>query len=510
MDVYNTTYSYPNGNRIQQYNSGVLTTRQVNAANELTLVTPGSGAPATNLYDSNGNLTTATTGSAITTQIWSPENRLSSKITPAGVTKEYVYSDDGLRKSIFDGTTTTKFIYDEQALLARNGYRRKPLQGRYTGYPGIWGGLASQRRGSSSSFYGFDSQGSARILVSSAGVITDSYSWKVFGEELQAGSGTVNPYGYTGLYLYYTDVDGNVVAGPIILVAADGRRASRNEIIVFGIGLDLYSYANNDPVSLIDQPSMSPRLLGPNAKAVDPFPLGHPATAAELSACLGSVNPCGTKHPEATPSVMMCIMYHENGFNPTGNPNTDPTGTYPNTHEGMGNLTEIGFHELCNQAWFRFVSGFCHKPYKEIGYYRFLATATNCQKAAAAYQFLTVVGLIKYGPPSGQGSYGDNLTLAGIPCAACGNCLPMPGAYFCLHSDDNPAHLIGDPFGILKPPPFTDEQAARSCLDLVRVHPYGSRGLSKKPPREARSPFCKLEQAIPICERSLHAKTIVR
>jgi len=30
----------------------------------------------------------------------------------------------------------------------------------YTDYPGMWGGLASQRRGSVSSFYGFDSQGS--------------------------------------------------------------------------------------------------------------------------------------------------------------------------------------------------------------------------------------------------------------------------------------------------------------------------------------------------------------
>ena len=157
-------------------------------------------------------MTVATTGSSVTTQIWSPENRLSlPKITPAGVTKEYVYSDDGLRKSIYDGTNTTKFTYDEQALLLETDTAGN-LQGRYTGYPGAWGGLASLRRGSDSSFYGFDSQHSARILVSSAGVITDSYSYKAFGEQLQSGSGTDNPFLYIALFFYYTDADGNVVA----------------------------------------------------------------------------------------------------------------------------------------------------------------------------------------------------------------------------------------------------------------------------------------------------------
>lgn len=39
------------------------------------------------------------------------------------------------------------------------------------------------RRSGASHFYGFDLQRSARVLVSVGGTVTDSYTFKAFGEE---------------------------------------------------------------------------------------------------------------------------------------------------------------------------------------------------------------------------------------------------------------------------------------------------------------------------------------
>ena len=162
------------GNRIQQYDSGVLTSSTFNKANELLVVTPASGPVSTSTYDATGNLIGINTGGALTTQTWTPENRLASYADSNGNSDQFLYSDDGLKKKRVSGSTTTLFTYDESALLLETN-TSGVVQARYTNAPKTWGILASQNRSGVSSFYGLDSQGSARILVSSAGLITDSY-----------------------------------------------------------------------------------------------------------------------------------------------------------------------------------------------------------------------------------------------------------------------------------------------------------------------------------------------
>ena len=44
-------------------------------------------------------------------------------------------------------------------------------------------GLASQRRGTVSRFFGFDGQQNAPVLTDSTGAVTDSYVYTAFGEE---------------------------------------------------------------------------------------------------------------------------------------------------------------------------------------------------------------------------------------------------------------------------------------------------------------------------------------
>src|SRR5262249_33092294 len=74
-------------------------------------------------------------------------------------------------------------------------------------------GLVSQRRGSTSSFYGFYIQASTHILVSIGGAVTDSYSWKAFGEEVSASGVSVNPYRYVGQGGFYRDAANYIYTG---------------------------------------------------------------------------------------------------------------------------------------------------------------------------------------------------------------------------------------------------------------------------------------------------------
>ena len=66
--AYNRSYVWdPLGNRIQQYDSGVLTQGTFNAANQQTLIAPASGPPTTQTFDNAGNLTLQNTGGALVT-----------------------------------------------------------------------------------------------------------------------------------------------------------------------------------------------------------------------------------------------------------------------------------------------------------------------------------------------------------------------------------------------------------------------------------------------------------
>jgi hypothetical protein len=55
-------------------------------------------------------------------------------------------------------------------------------------------------RGGDSSFYGFYLQASARVRVSVGGAVTDSYTFKAFGEEIAASGSTVNSLRYVGAF----------------------------------------------------------------------------------------------------------------------------------------------------------------------------------------------------------------------------------------------------------------------------------------------------------------------
>jgi RHS repeat-associated protein len=109
-----------------------------------------------------------------------------------------------------------------------------------------------------SSFYGFDSQASTRILVSIGGLITDVYLFKAFGEMLQGGSGTVNPYGYIGALGYFIDALIRLYARAREVDPTLGRWLSRDLIEEQLAPENPYGYARNNPVTYTDPSGLKP------------------------------------------------------------------------------------------------------------------------------------------------------------------------------------------------------------------------------------------------------------
>jgi RHS repeat-associated protein len=190
---------------------------------------------------------------------------LASYADSKGNSEQFLYSNDGLKKKRVNGSTTTIFAYDEAALLLETDASNK-LKARYTNSPETWGGLASQSRSGVSSFYGCDSQLSCRMLVSSAGVITDSYSWKAFGEPIQTGSGTDNPYGYVAQGLYYTEFADLINAWNRWLKASIGRWESRDPLGFRCGDWNSYRYVSNRAVSSLDPTGLQGGKLPPNSR----------------------------------------------------------------------------------------------------------------------------------------------------------------------------------------------------------------------------------------------------
>jgi len=235
--------------------SGSATSHLYNDANELTLLTPATGQPTTSLWDANGNLLSENAGGSVTTYSWNGENRLTGVAYPTGAPDTMSYSADGLRQKKVTGSGTTGFVWDGQnVLLETDG--SGVTQAHYTDFPGYWGGLASQRRSGVSSFYGFDPQANARLLITLAGMVSDSYLYRAFGEELAVSGSTVNPFRFGALVQYYRDLADMLYIRARALQPAVGRWMSRDPVAMMRAGLPTdsapFGYARGNPVTQID------------------------------------------------------------------------------------------------------------------------------------------------------------------------------------------------------------------------------------------------------------------
>jgi RHS repeat-associated protein len=137
------------------------------------------------------------------------------------------------------------------------------LIAHYSDYPGVWGGLASQRRGASSSFYGFDMQWTTRLLASILGAVADTYVCDAFGVEVTSSGATVNVYRYVGQWGYRADTHSRLEVKMRQIRVSCGGWLSRDSLRDLHEGLAIllnngYVYVSNSPIRWLDPMGLAP------------------------------------------------------------------------------------------------------------------------------------------------------------------------------------------------------------------------------------------------------------
>ena len=184
------------GNRTLMNRSSVGTSYGYDANDRLLAETSGTRT-LTSTYDSNGNLKTRSNGTSADSYTYDAENRLISAVVQTGgnpATVTYTYDDDGLRIGKTAGGVTTTFLLDKtrnytQAMIEKTG-------NAIINYNYGHGLISQTATGTGSRFYLADGDFSTRQLTTSAGSVSDTYTYDGFGGLLSSSETTPNNYRY--------------------------------------------------------------------------------------------------------------------------------------------------------------------------------------------------------------------------------------------------------------------------------------------------------------------------
>jgi RHS repeat-associated protein len=173
-----------------------------------------------------------------------------SHLTSVGTELTAGYNAEGLRAWKQSAAGSTYFVYDGLTPIAEAN-----SSGTVTAV-NTWGaaGLLSRRNVSSgsSTFYTFDVQGSTSQRLDLNGNVLGSYSFDAYGTRASTDNSS-DPYtGFGAQWGYYRDAEtGLSLLGHRYYDPSQGRFLNRDPIGYDG-GLNLYSYAANNPMSFVD------------------------------------------------------------------------------------------------------------------------------------------------------------------------------------------------------------------------------------------------------------------
>ena len=244
--------------------SQLLTTAKnasiADAANRLTQFGAASFA-----FDNKGQTTTRNVAQQGATQYrWDARGRMTDAILPDGQTVSYAYDALGRRKSRTQNNQTTAFLYDGQDVVLDRNADSSTID--YLNGPGIDNHLRQTSGATGALYFLRDHLGSTQGLTNSSGSVVEWQRYTAFGES--TGS-SLTRYGFTG-----REVDG--ATGLLYYRARwydpqQGRFLSQDPMHGTA-GLNLYSYAANNPLSLTDPLGLEP---GPVNYLRNPFSSDH-------------------------------------------------------------------------------------------------------------------------------------------------------------------------------------------------------------------------------------------
>jgi len=224
-------------------------------------VTAGMVSSTSFLYDDNGNMTQDDIGR---TYEWDAMNRLIAINFPAvnGVVhrSEFTYNGIGQRVRVTEKSSGSIdsdhwYVWDGAELKEERDSNNQNTTKRFYG--------DGEQIGTSSYFYTFDHLGSIREMTDVSGVVQAQYSYDSWGRKNKINGSIDADFGFTGHYLHAAS--GLWLTYYRAYSSDYGKWLSRDPLGEGG-GLNIYSYAANQPLLYIDdlglQLSLAPGAAG--------------------------------------------------------------------------------------------------------------------------------------------------------------------------------------------------------------------------------------------------------
>ena len=102
--------------------------------------------------------------------------------------------------------TVTKYVWDPVFDCVTSELdENNAVKAVYHNEPQQYGGVLSQRRGTTSHYHHHDALGSTRFLTDTTGNVTDTYLHDAWGNQVASTGTTVNPFRWVGRYGYYQE-----------------------------------------------------------------------------------------------------------------------------------------------------------------------------------------------------------------------------------------------------------------------------------------------------------------
>ncbi|HEY1683202.1 MAG TPA: RHS repeat-associated core domain-containing protein [Tepidisphaeraceae bacterium] len=255
------TYGYDAvGNRVEVSDSASSTvTYTTNGTDEYTTV-----GGTTYTYDNAGNLISSTTAGVTTSYTYNARGQLASITTPSD-TITYQYDGVGDRISSMDNGVLTNYLISPNANSSILGTFNS--SGNVLDHYVYGLGLSSSVDSADvSSFYGFDGTGNTADITGPAGNVTNTYTYLPFGALLSStGSGT-NSFTFNGEFGVQSAAAGLYLTPARAYDSTTGRFIQRDPTGLSAGDVNLYRYANNDPVNNNDPTGLqfvfTPEILG--------------------------------------------------------------------------------------------------------------------------------------------------------------------------------------------------------------------------------------------------------
>ena len=157
---------------------------------------------------------------------------------------------------------TTTFVWDPVFdCVTHELDENNNVTAEYHNEPQQFGGVLSQRRGTTCHYHHHDALGSTRFLTDSSGNVTDTYLHDAWGNLVASTGTTINPFKWIGKYGYYTDNStAHVYVRARMYQSTVARWASRDPLQAFYVQENGFWYGKVSPAVRIDPSGLSPCL----------------------------------------------------------------------------------------------------------------------------------------------------------------------------------------------------------------------------------------------------------